>query len=329
MKKKCFSKIILIVFLSLSAAEALADCTPADMIFLGFTPSVIDFTTASTVTVNYQISHVPFSGVARCYYFGFMDYGSGSSWTTRYLTHSTSGATIPFNVHSDVAMTNVSRVRLAGDATQNQHVVYTSPLFFNPSGSSVTNTNIFHAKLGTLPGVLAPGLYTESLIFRVAARLTSPPLGDWVTWPVSLSRAVQFVYKVEKELSLSLVATGGVFDPLSTAKVMSFGELEAFEIRTADVIVKTNVGYRLKVSSVNDGQMIHSSGASVPYTLKASGSLINLIGSSSSPVVVSASAANSPPLGFLVPMELGVGAVTGNELGGEYSDILSLSIEAF
>ncbi len=322
-------KFILFLFVSVVSQSALSDCLTADMSLIGFTPSVVDFTVGSTVTLDYQTSHDPFTGTENCYYFAYMDYGAASSWTTRYLTHTTSGATIPFNVYSLASTVDASRIRLTGDAAANMHVVYAAPLRFSPSGSTVTNTNTFYAKIGTLPAVLAPGIYTESLIFRVAARLTNPPASDWATWPVVLSRGVQFMYQVEKELSLSIVASGGVFDPLATAKLMSFGEIESSELRTVDVIIKTNVGYRLKVSSTNEGSMEHSSGASIPYILRASGSVVNLIGSSASPVLISSSAANSPPLGFTVPVEIEVGIVTGSEPGGEYTDTISLSIEAF
>ncbi len=322
--------VISILSISFFVQGALADCTPADMSFLGFTPTIIDFSTATSINVNYQISHGPFTGAQRCYYFAFTDYGAAANWTTRYLTHSTTGTTIPFNVYSRSTFGNGARIRLPVDATQNRHVVYTSPRFFNPSGSAVTNTNVLYARMGALPVVLEPGLYTESLIFRVAARLTNPPAGDWAIWPVVLSRAVQFVYRVEKELSLSIVATGDVFDPFSTAKLMSFGELDPAETRVADVIVKTNVGYRLKASSRNDGFLKHlASGGTIAYIFRAAGLPVNLVGSSSSPVVISSSVSNSPPVGFLIPVEVEIGAVTGTELEGEYIDVLSLSIEAF
>ena len=321
-------KIILFLLVGFISRSAFSDCTAGDMSLLGFTPSVVDFTVGSTVTMDYQTSHGPFTGAAHCYYFAYMDYGGASSWTTRYLTHITSGATIPFNVYSLASVASGSIVRLVGDVSSNIQVVYNTPERFSPSASTVTNTNTFYAKLGTLPAVLAPGIYTESLIFRVTARLSSPPSSDWGAWPVVLSRGVQFVYQVEKDLSLSLVASGGVFDPFSTAKLMSFGELDSFEMRTADII-QTNVGYRLKVSSVNDGTMKHSSSIAIPYTMRASGVAVNLVGSSISPVQVSSSVLNSPSLGFVIPLEIEVGAVTGTEPGGEYSDVISFSIEAF
>lgn len=322
-------KFIYFFILTLCTVNAYADCTAADMSLQGFVPSVVDFTSASTITVDFQTSHAPFTGAARCYYFGYLDYGGAASWTTRYMTNTTTGTTIPFNVYSRPSTINNSRVRIPSDANANRHVIYQAPRFFNPSASTVTNTNSFYAKLGTLPAVLEPGIYTEALVFRVAARLSSPPAGDWPVWPIPLSRAIQFMYQVEKELSLSIVASGGVFDPLSTAKLMSFGELETGEVRSADIIVQTNVGYRLKASSVNDGELKHSSGAGIDYSLRVLGANVSLVGSSTSPVQVSASSSNSPALGFIVPLEVEIGAVTGNEPGGDYSDVLSISIEAF
>jgi len=321
--------IIVLLSSMLFSFNILADCTSPDMSLLGFVPSVIDFNTSNSVTTDFQISHDAFTGVQRCYFFGFVDYGSALNWSTRYLTHTTSGTTIPFNVYSNAAFANNDRVRLAADAVNDGHVMFEAPQFFNPSLFSQTLTRSFYSLLGALPANLPPGLYTESLIFRVGARLASPPASDYGSFPVVLSRAVQFVYNVEKELSLSLVATGGVFDPFSTSRLLSFGELESGEARTADIIIKTNVGYRLRASSLNDGTMDHSSGASVNYSLSVSGSNVSLAGSSSSPVLVSSSPSNSPALGFVLPLEIAVGSLTGSEPGGDYMDSIRFTIEAF
>lgn len=306
-----------------------ADCLSTDMALVGFIPSIVDFNSANAVTSDFQISHEPFTGTERCYFFAFVDYGSAVNWSNRYLTHAASGTTIPFNVYSSGTFANNSRVRLASDASVDQHVMFEAPQFFAPSGTAQTLTKSFYSLLGSLPTNLPPGLYTESLIFRVAARLTSPPSSDYLSFPVVLSRAIQFVYQVNKELSFSLVATGGVFDPFSTSRLLSFGELESGESRTADAIIQTNVGYRLLASSANDGQMRHSSGVGIGYSLRVSGTPVSLAGSSGAPVLVSSNPSNSPALGFVLPLEVTVGTLTGAEPGGDYTDSVNFTIEAF
>lgn len=323
-------KTVLAIFLNLFfCSVTYADCLSSDMSLLGFVPSVIDFNSSSSVTTDFQVSHSAFTGVERCYFFGFVDYGSALNWSNRYLTHTSSGATIPFNVYSSGTFTNNSRVRLAADAASNRHVMFEAPLFFNPSGTTQTLTRSFFSLLGALPTNLPPGLYTESLIFRVAARLTNPPASDYVSFPIVLSRAVQFIYNVDKELSFSLVATGGVFDPFSTSRLLSFGELESGESRTADIIIRTNVGYRLRASSLNNGKMQHASGTDVDYSLRILGSVVNLAGSSGSPILASSNPSNSPALGFILPLEVQVGSLTGAEPGGDYTDSIRFTIEAF
>ncbi len=72
-------KIIIFLFISVISKSALSDCLTADMSLIGFTPSVIDFTVGSTVTLDYQTSHDPFTGTENCHYFAYMDYGAASS----------------------------------------------------------------------------------------------------------------------------------------------------------------------------------------------------------------------------------------------------------
>ena len=299
------------------------------MSLVGFVPSVVDFTSSTSVTTDFQVSHAAFVGVEPCFFFGFVDYGSANNWATRYLTHTTSSARIPFNVFSVASFANDARVRLPEDASNDNHVMFEAPRFFTPSGFTQTLTRSFYNQLGALPANLPPGLYTESLIFRAASRLTNPPVSDYIAFPTVLSRAIQFIYIVEKELSFSLVASGGVFDPFSTSRLMSFGDLETGEARTADIIIRTNVGYRLRAASSNDGKLSHSSGSTVSYTLRVSGSEVSLLGSSGAPAVVSSNPASSPSLGFVLPLEVEIGNITGAEPGGDYTDSIRFTIEAF
>lgn len=323
------SRFFIFMFL-LYSSGALSDCLPADMSITGVSPGVIDFRQTNQVNVTYQIFHAGFTGAQDCYFFNDFDYGTSASFVSRNLVNVSSvSSTIPFNVYSSSLIDPNNIVRLAEDASIDNHVIFSLPPF-TPSPTPQSQTRNFIAELGSVPVNSPPGLYTESLVFRLRARLTSPPASDYSSFPITATRAIQFIYEIPRTLNISLVSSGGSFDPTATGRLMSFDILTAGEASVASLFVETNVGYRLFASSQNNGLLSHTTASStVPYEFRVNGGAVSLLGSSTLPVLISSDAASSPAGGFQVPLEIVIGTMTGAELGGTYRDAISLNIEAF
>lgn len=111
---------------------------------------------------------------------------------------------------------------------------------------------------------------------------------------------------------------------------MNFGKLSTGKTLSADVTIETNVGYRLFFSSANNGQLLHEvSSLNIPYEMSLNGSTVNLTGSSTTPVMASSNPNSSPPGSFRLPLTITIGTMSGNELGGLYSDVITTTVEAF
>lgn len=327
MKSKAFIIALILFF----PYYSFCDCLPSDMSIANVSPGVVDFRQTNQVSVSFQVFHAAFTGTQDCYYFGEFDYGIGLSFASRNLTNvSSSSSTIPFNVYSNAVIDPNNVVRLAQDASIDSHVVYSLPPF-TPSGSPQFQTRTFVAELGAVPVNAPPGLYTESLVLGLRARLTNPPAGDYSSFNITASRGIQFIYEIPRLLNISIVNSGGAFDATSTGRLMSFDRLTAGESSTASIVIETNVGYRLLASSQNDGVLVHTNApaSTISYDFLASGAPVGLLGSSATPVVVSTSASSSPAAGFDIPIEVRIGSLTGAELGGTYRDSISFNIEAF
>lgn len=324
--------LILKIFLlkAIFVSFSYADCDPGNISILSLSPSVIDFRLSNQVITTFQITHQPFTGSNNCYYFNDLSYGAAASFLNRELNNiTTAGNTINFNTYSALPVNNNTIIRLAEEATQNSHVIYQNTPF-SPSASTQVQSRTFISELGTIPVNSPPGIYTESLIFRLRSRDSFPPAGDYSSFQVSDTRAVQLIYEIPKVLDISLVNSGDSFDENQTSKLMSFTNLQTGNSMTASVIIQTNVGYRLILSSTNDGLMQHNStSATIPYTMTVSGSIINLGSSSTIPVEVSSQAGSSPSAGFTIPLNVTIGTIVGNEIGGRYSDIIAMTIQAF
>lgn len=307
---------------------ASADCNRGDLQITNINPFVVDFTATSSQNINFQVTHPPFTGSVDCEYLGVINYGIASSYPNRVLTESLSGDTISFNTYKNAPASAANIIRDQFDATTTDHYIY-FPIF-SPSGSSQTNSHTFLAQVGSIPSSISPGIYTEALVLKIVARPTSSPSGSFYDWPVVAETALQFQYSKERILNVAIVNTGASHNSFDQSQLMNFGKLSTGKSLSADITIETNVGYRLFLSSANDGQLIHeSSSLSIPYEMTLSGSTINLTGSSSTPVVASSNANPSPPGSYRLPLTITVGTMSGTELGGLYSDIITTTIEAF
>jgi spore coat protein U-like protein len=139
-----------------------------------------------------------------------------------------------------------------------------------------------------------------------------------------------FIYiVVSKFTSISLVDSGGSYDPAQTSKTLDFGELTTGEELSFDVRVVSNAGYRLKISSSNNGLLKFTGGSGSPseisYSFYSNGSQIGLSNSSSSPVTIASGSGVTSAQGVKVPIRVVIGTVDSNKLPGTYQDYIILT----
>ena len=318
--------IIFIIFFFVE--QAYSACNRGEVQITNLNPVVIDFTSTNNQIVNFQVSHPPFTGSTDCFYLGVISYGQSNNFSNRVMTEIVSSNQIPFNVNKGLPVSATNIIRDLFDVTSNNHIIYLP--IFTASASSQTNSHSFISQLGSLPVNLSPGLYSEALVLKIAARPVTGSPGPITTWPIVAETALQFMYNVERVISLAIVPTGTPHNDADKSELMSFGILSTGRTLSADITIDTNVGYRLFMSSMNDGRLEHETEpANVPYTLTLSGANINLTGSSTTPVQVSANSASSPAGGYRLPVSVTIGTVSGNEISGRYSDVITTTVEAF
>lgn len=101
------------------------------------------------------------------------------------------------------------------------------------------------------------------------------------------------------------------------------------KVGTVSEVSNSATGYQVTVSSANDGSLIRSGGSeSIAYTLKYSGVLINLSGSSSSAVQATSVTTGGPSS---IDNEVSIsytGAPAGTLTAGTYQDTLTFEIAA-
>lgn len=134
-------------------------------------------------------------------------------------------------------------------------------------------------------------------------------------------------YDMSQKIDLSLVNTGSAFDASSTSKSLNFGILYTNQQMGFDLVVKYNAGYRIRFSSLNNGNLkIFSGSNTIPYTLTMAGNPVNLVGSSGNPVQVAQGSGVSIAGGLRSAGLFTIGTVAPTQQAGNYSDTITVTV---
>jgi hypothetical protein len=199
------------------------------------------------------------------------------------------------------------------DAMSNSDVIYDT---FPDNSGSTQNVESYRAVLGSTSSKPV-GLYWD----WVTVRLFEGTLSNYV---LRNAVSVGFTYSVTRSIDLSLVSTGAAFNVNSTSMTLDFGTMYQGESKGFDIVIQTNAGYSLSMSSLNGGSMKHvSASASVPYSVRVNGSSFSL-GSGSATVATGSGV--SPSGGSRIPVALTIGSL-GSSVSGDYRDSITVTVQ--
>ncbi|MBD66861.1 MAG: hypothetical protein CME62_16785 [Halobacteriovoraceae bacterium] len=186
------------------------------------------------------------------------------------------------------------------------------------SNRDTVNQHDFYTEL-TLDPNAPSGIYTDTFLIKAY-------LDFGIFLILSDTRNIQFTYQIPDQVSLSLVNTNAPFNPNDTTQDINFGSLYGGATRKMDVVVQSNSGYKIDITSTNNGKIKHIGHPStIDYVFKANGQIKDLSASSSSPVTIATGTGNHPNDGFRVPLEFVIQS-TVNKVSGEYKDYLTITV---
>lgn len=222
------------------------------------------------------------------------------------------GNTVSYNLYADNS-TNTPLKSLA-DASGNSE-----RLTVKFQNNELQKTVSFEGRLpvpnqGRL--VLPKGNYSD-IITATASPKGSNSLSADKNFQVSLN--------LPAEIDVSLVNSGGAFDPSKTNHTMDFNIITLGDSRQVDLKVKSNAGYTLSLSSQNGGSLKHLTSAnfSIGYLLKVNG-----VGQSFSgagiPLVIGTGVGITPTAGVNFTLNIEIGDPS-NKLAGTYQDVITVT----
>lgn len=134
--------------------------------------------------------------------------------------------------------------------------------------------------------------------------------------------------QTQQRMDLSIVPEGGIFDGGSTSAVLDYGQLEDDEELGADLIIKSNIGYQVKVSSQNNGKLKnYATKSKIAYAFKFDGRNTRLGGTSGNPRVVVTKSGGSISSGDRYNMRFRIKQV-GNSPVGYYFDNVMVTVSS-
>lgn len=285
-------------------AQALLDCglnLSVDNIVFSWNGSTLIY------TANITLERTNSDNQCRKFEVGFSTGVSGN-----YNRTMTSGSeVVAYNIYQD----NTSNVPLKtlADATGNNESIS-----IKMKNNEFVISTTFEGRL-VVPNlgrtVLPKGNYTDLIT------ATARPDRNNV---VSTTKNFQVSLNIPAEIDISLVNSGGTFDPTKTSFTMDFNVISAGDTREVDLKVKSNAGYSLSLSSQHGGAIKHqSSNFSIPYQMKVNGGIRQFSGPSV-PLVIGTGTGNTPAGGvnFSLSMEIGDPA---NKLAGPYEDVITVT----
>ena len=257
-------------------------------------------------------------GNAACNNFTLGFSKGGAASYNRLATNSLNGSTLAYNLYK--TGTSTSSLTLLPDATSNAQIL---------SGTIAKNSSKalnYYFILGPITSVATTRGGTYQDLITVEARSGTFSVVNAVETTNTLSVTIT----VPKIASLSLVDTGGAYNAASTSKTLDFGTLVTNEQLNFDVIVLSNAGYQLSVSSTNNQIMKLSGGGStldtqVAYNFYANSVLKNLTTSATTPVLLSSGSAVTPSQGARIPISVVIQSAD-NKVDGTYQDYLTFTV---
>ena len=142
----------------------------------------------------------------------------------------------------------------------------------------------------------------------------------------SMQKELVINVQTQSVTNLSIVSVGAPHDPSQTYVTLNLGSMYTGLEKAVDVMVHSNIGYSLKVSSQNNGRMRHTwQNGLVPYELKLGGNVLNLANSQGNPVTAVFNPNGSVPGGDRYNVAVKIGNITGQPLG-DYQDYVYFTL---
>jgi len=301
----------ILIFILITGLSFKIFAAPCEQMQLQVQPSNVDLSSNPNSSATIVVKANTNDG--GCDFFLTFDYGTASSFNNRILDYGV--FTWPMQISKNSSHTQV--LKKFPDISSNNDVLNNSL----PSGSNdAQRTLTYWMQVDQTDTWRKAGNYKDNFTVRLYR-------GTISSYTFIDSRLISANYNAPKKADISVIPTGQPFSVTNTTETLNFGTLSTGDTKSADIRIKTNAGYSLYASSLNNGALKHLSlNSFISYTANFAGVAASLSGSAAIPKLVKQENGDSPANGFLIPANITIGNTSGAQ-SGSYSDTITLTIQ--
>lgn len=223
---------------------------------------------------------------------------------------------VKYNLHPQVNAASI--LKEIGDALSAQEYIQASA----PEKLTTYNGS-FYISVPALAaqGTPPPGIYSDTV--QVAIYGYNPNSGNYLYDGIT-NLTVTLI--ITNQIAISIVEEGAAFNPTATSRVLDYGVLSQNQELGADVIVRSNTPYQLRIASPNGGRLKHeSSDESINYQLRVNSMNVGLTGTQGTPVTIGGNTGASQPSGDRFNLKVKILEATDGKLSGQYQDVITIT----
>jgi hypothetical protein len=241
---------------------------------------------------------------------------------TRYVLNSSTNE-LDYQLFGDSGLTHI--LKDAPDVTSINDVL--SYTFSSAPNQSQTLTYYFQIPqlTATSPTYKPYGGYSDNVVVRVYENTSGNPSSIAsvnTTAPVTSTLNINIQIQQIIELCFGTASSG--FNPSNLTQTLNFGDVTTSKTQTSNILVLSNAGYAISLTSTNGGVLKNTSAPSspsIPYTLSFNGSALPL---STSPALGVSKSTITTANGDSYPISITT-TTTNNVLTGNFSDSISIT----
>lgn len=254
------------------------------------------------------------SNSANCQNFrAFFSTGNANNYNRKVYNGS---KTINYNMYKESALNNV--LKDFGDANASEYIQG------NLSNNNQNYPFNFFIKLIDKDSVFTqgPGYYND----LIQINFYNIKNNGTLVYQKSAYFNIQII--IPRYAELSLGPSGFSHDPAQTTHIMNFGTLASNEVQNATLNVKGNVGFGVYMSSQN-GTVLKNGSATIPYQININNGGYRNLGGAGQSVWILNNGSATPITGNSYPLAVRIGTVPSNPPTGDYTDTITVTINAW
>jgi hypothetical protein len=246
----------------------------------------------------------------------------GKGHAANYNRYALNGTTqLPYQLYSDSGLTSILKDQPDITSTND----YVSVSFTATANQQKTLTYYFQIPFAsaTTPTFKPYGSYADNVSIKVFENPTTPTSLNTAN-PVTAA-TLNMNLTIPQIIEMCFGTSSSGFNPANITQTLNFGDISSSKTQTTGILIRSNAGYAISMSSTNNGVMKNTSNpssSSIPYQINFNGGSNSTLTSSPTLEVTGSGQTSDSGNGYSLSITT---TTTPSAMNGNYSDSISIT----